>query len=64
MIKTGALANVIGVLVINVMLNTWGAKFFNFSDESFTEWADGIVSEETIKATTITTSIVAATLSP
>ena len=64
MIKSGALANIIGILVINVMLNTWGVKFFNFSDESFKEWADGMVCEDTFNATTMTSSIAPTTILP
>ena len=40
MIKSGAFANIIGIVMINVMLNTWAVYYFDLkSDDYKTSWA-------------------------
>ena len=40
MIKTGAVANILGICVVNAMLNTWGVFYFNLDSDDFKNWTD------------------------
>ena len=42
MIKSGVMANILGILVVNTLLNTWGEYYFDFSNDDFQDWAGGI----------------------
>lgn len=43
MVKTGFMLNIIGILVINLGINTWGYAMFNM--ETFPAWANGTSGE-------------------
>ena len=40
MITNGFFANIICIVVINVMIATWGNFYFNLSDEDYKIWAN------------------------
>ena len=40
MIKSGVVANLIGILVVNAMLNSWGVYYFDLNSQDFKNWTD------------------------
>ena len=40
MIKSGVFANIIGIAIVNVMLNTWAVYYFDLNNDDYkTSWA-------------------------
>ena len=39
MIKSGVVANLLGILTINLMMAGWGNWYFDLSNDSYKEWA-------------------------
>ena len=40
MIKSGVVANLIGIFVVNAMLNSWGVYYFDLNSQDFKNWTD------------------------
>ena len=40
MIKSGAMANIIGILIVNLITASYGAFYFDFNDGDFVNWAN------------------------
>ena len=40
MIKSGVVANLIGIFVVNAMLNSWGVYYFELNSQDFKNWTD------------------------
>ena len=40
MVKSGAMANIIGILLVNIMLNTWGVYYWDLNSQDFRNWTD------------------------